>query len=151
MKLEEAIKSAKFKNEKHKAVLNLLYTSYWLKTNFIAAIKQNNITLEQFNILRILNGKYPNQISVKEAAARMLETNSNVPRIIDRLVLKKLVIRTVSPKDKRSSLISLTDNGLITIRNAIIVIDQLIEKELGTMEDDTATYLNDLLEKTRSR
>ena len=151
MKLEEAIKSAKFKNEKHKAVLNLLYTSYWLKTNFIAAIKQNNITLEQFNILRILNGKYPNQISVKEAAARMLETNSNVPRIIDRLVLKKLVIRTVSPNDKRSSLISLTDNGLITIRNAIIVIDQLIEKELGTMEDDTATYLNDLLEKTRSR
>src|SRR6187402_3135035 len=96
MTLEEAIKSSKFRDQRHKSVLNMLYTAYWLKSNFTTGLKEHGITIEQFNVLRILNGKHPEPMRVKDIGTRILETSSNVPRIIDRLVAKKLATRTPS-------------------------------------------------------
>ena len=109
MKLEEALKTTRFESEKHKAVLNLMYTTYWMKTHFNAVVKESGLTGEQYNILRILRGKYPEQMCVKDIGSRMIEKSSNVPRIIDRLIIKKLVRRTPSAEDKRETLVSLTD------------------------------------------
>jgi DNA-binding MarR family transcriptional regulator len=93
MTLEEAIKSTKFKGERHKAVVNVLYTAYWLRNNFTFALKELGITLEQYNVLRILNGKHPEMMRVKDIGSRIIEKSSNVPRIIDRLAAKELVKR----------------------------------------------------------
>ena len=59
VKLEEAIQSTKFKNEVHKAGLNILYTAWWLKTVMSKELKEFGLTHEQYNVLRILKGKYP--------------------------------------------------------------------------------------------
>src|SRR6476660_2824674 len=112
MKLEEAIKSNKFKNEVHKAGLNILYTAWWLKTAISKELKEYGLTHEQFNVLRILKGKHPERMCVRDIACRMIEKNSNVPRIVDRLELKKLVKRSVSQNDKRETAIILTPLGL---------------------------------------
>ena len=98
----------KFADDTHKATLNILYTAYWLKNNYSAAIKETGITMEQFNVLRILKGKSPDKMCVKDIGSRMIEKNSNVPRIIERLLNKEYVAKSTSEIDKRETLIAIT-------------------------------------------
>ena len=67
VKLEQAIQSTKFKDEVHKAILNTLYTAWWLKTVMSKELKEFGLTHEQYNVLRILKGKYPEQNSLSRA------------------------------------------------------------------------------------
>ena len=148
MKLEEAIKSNKFRNEVHKAGLNILYTAWWLKTNMSKELKEYGLTHEQYNVLRILKGKYPEQICVKEIACRMIEKNSNVPRIIDRLEIKKLVNRTSSDSDRRETVIVLTQAGINILQHSTERINKLMDKTM-LIDEQKAAELNGILEEIR--
>jgi DNA-binding MarR family transcriptional regulator len=149
VKLEQAIKSTKFKNETQKAALNVLYTAWWLKTHMSKGLKEFGLTHEQYNVLRILKGKYPEQICVRDIACRMIEKNSNVPRIVDRLEIKKLVKRTTSQLDKRETVITLTQAGILLLEASTKSIDQTMEN-VTTLSDSESIQLNKLLEKLRS-
>ena len=148
MKLEEAIKSNKFRSEVHKAGLNILYTAWWLKTMTSKELKKYGLTSEQFNVLRILKGKHPGQMCVRDVAGRMIEKNSNVPRIIDRLELKKLVKRSTSPNDKRETAISLTEAGINILELATGKVNKVFEDTI-VMKETSAEALNKLLEEIR--
>jgi DNA-binding MarR family transcriptional regulator len=148
VKLEEAIKSTKFKNEVHKAGLNILYTAWWLKTVMSKELKEFGLTHEQYNVLRILKGKYPEQMCVRDIACRMIEKSSNVPRIIDRLELKKLVKRSTSAVDKRETVITLTQSGITILDATTARVNKIMDGTLLISEQD-ATSLNLLLEKVR--
>ncbi len=149
MKLEEAIKSSRFTDASHKAAINLMYTSYWMKTHLNTVLKENGLTIEQFNVLRILKGKQPEQMCVKDIGSRMIEKSSNVPRIIDRLLVKKLVKRTPSKEDKRETLISLTEKGQMQVEDSNALVDALQKRIIGLDEKDAA-LLSELLEKMRT-
>lgn len=148
MKLEEAIKSNKFKSEVHKATLNILYTSWWLKTNMSKELKEYGLTQEQYNVLRILKGKYPEHICVKEIACRMIEKSSNVPRIIDRLEAKKLVKRTSSDSDRRETVIVLTPAGINILEHSTERINKLMDRII-VIDEEKARELNSILEELR--
>ncbi len=148
MKLEEAIKSSKFKGERHKAIVNILYTAYWLRNHFSIALKECNITLEQYNVMRILRGKHPEKMCVKDIGSRIVEKSSNVPRIIDRLVAKNLAVRSPSKEDKRETLVSITDAGLELLLQATTIMDNKRDEILG-IDDYAANELNELLERMR--
>lgn len=150
VKLEQALQTNKFKNEVHKAGLNVLYTAWWLKTLVSYELKVFDLTHEQYNVLRILKGKHPEQMCVKDIACRMIEKNSNVPRIIDRLVIKKLVKRSTSVEDKRETVITLTASGLHVLNQATIQINRFFDDYLSLPEEE-ATHLNMLLEKLREK
>jgi DNA-binding MarR family transcriptional regulator len=149
MKLEEALKTTRFQNETHKVTLNILYTAYWLKTNVSQWLKDSDLTSEQFNVLRILKGKDPEAMCVRDIASRMIEKSSNVPRIIDRLVAKNLVKRFPSTEDKRETLMELTDFGKETLLKANETLEQHTEGMIH-MEEEDARMLNELLEKLRA-
>jgi len=148
MKLEDVLKTNKFNDEVHKATLNILYTSYWMRDNVSSTMKEIGITSEQFNILRILKGKHPEAMCVKDIASRMIEKSSNVPRILDRLVAKELVMRTTSKEDKRETIISLTDAGMQTLQRANEELAAINKKTIG-INNEEAAVLNQLLEKLR--
>ncbi len=148
MKLEQAIQSNKFKSEVHKAVLHILYTAWWLKTLSAKELKEFGLTHEQYNVLRILKGKHPEQMCVRDIASRMIEKNSNVPRIIDRLELKKLVDRTTSQIDKRETVITITKGGIAILEASTLVMDEIMGRHL-LMPEEEAVTLNLLLEKIR--
>ena len=150
MKLEEAIKSNRFNDEQHKASVNVLYTAYWLKSHLSAALKEHGLTIEQHNVLRILKGAHPEDMCVKEIGSRIVEKSSNVPRIIDRLVTKKLVKRSQSKEDKRETLIVLTEKGIETIDVARKAIEKATTDVMNLDERESAT-LNALLEKMRAK
>ncbi|MGN6568351.1 MAG: MarR family winged helix-turn-helix transcriptional regulator [Flavipsychrobacter sp.] len=148
MKLEDAIKSSKFSDMRHKATLNLMYTTYWLKTHLSSALKEHDLTPEQYNVMRILKGKHPEQMCVRDIGSRMIEKSSNVPRIIDRLVAKKLVKRSTSKEDKRETLVTLTDKGIEKLLEANKTNERMSAEILGITNEEAGT-LNELLEKLR--
>jgi DNA-binding MarR family transcriptional regulator len=147
--LENAILSSKFGSQTQKAGLNVLYTAWWLKTLLSRELKALGLTHEQFNVLRILKGKHPEQMCVRDIARRMIEKNSNVPRIIDRLEIKKLVNRSTSSIDKRETVIKLTGDGMNILEIANKKVNELFKVVELTEED--ATQLNELLEKMRDK
>ncbi len=150
MELEQAIQSNKFRNEVQKAGLNILYTAWWLKTITYKELKDFGLTHEQYNILRILKGKHPQQMCVKDIASRMIEKNSNVPRIVDKLEDKKLVSRSQGEADGRQTVIELTQAGINILASCTIKINELYDKML-TINHKEAESLNTLLEKVRER
>jgi DNA-binding MarR family transcriptional regulator len=145
MTLEEAIKTSGFQNQRHKAAVNLMFTAYQLKSRISQVLKNYALTPEQYNVLRILKGSHPAPLCVKDIASRLIERNSNVPRIADRLELKKLVKRTISPEDRRETLMQITPAGLNLLEVATNAIETL-QNEIVTMSEEQAANLNQLLD-----
>lgn len=148
VKLEQVIKTNSFKSELHKACINLLYSSWWLKTVFSRDLKSLDITQEQFNVMRILKGKHPEKMNVKDIACRMIEQNSNVPRIIDRLEKKEWVTRAQCTNDARHSNIGLSLIGIEILTKANKIVDEVSNTKVNLTEVE-ALELNTLLEKMR--
>lgn len=111
-------------------------------------LKEFGLTHEQYNVLRILKGKHPEQMCVRNIACRMIERSSNVPRIVDRLELKKLVKRSTSAIDKRETVINLTQSGIAVLEASTLVLDKVME-EIIAVNPNEAHALNQLLEKMR--
>ncbi len=111
-------------------------------------MKQVGITMEQFNVMRILKGKHPVKMCVKDIGSRMIEKNSNVPRIVDRLESKGLVERATSAEDKRESLVSLTEKGILLLHQASKALDEA-DAPLIDITDEEAAIVNDMLDKMR--
>lgn len=150
VKLEEAIKSNKFRTEVQKAGLNILYTAWWLKTIMSRELKEYGLTHEQYNVLRILKGKHPQQMCVRDIACRMIEKSSNVPRIIDRLEDKKLVERNTSTEDKRETVITLTQAGIDILALSNDRVNNVLQENVA-IDEQCAQKLNALLEQVRSK
>lgn len=113
-------------------------------------LKIAGLTQEQYNVLRILKGKHPAAMCVKDIGSRMIEPNSNVPRIVERLVTKKYVDRSTSEIDKRETAIRLTDTGLNILTIANEKVDNIINNSV-ILNEDNASQLNALLENMREQ
>jgi DNA-binding MarR family transcriptional regulator len=148
VKLETAIQTKGFKNQKVKAVLNIMYTAYQVRCSVSDALKAYGLTPEQYNVLRILKGKHPEHMCVRDIAGRMLERSSNVPRIIDRLELKKLVKRSSSAEDKRETVVILTQAGINMLETVNVVVDASND-QICKLSDEDLEQLNDLLDRFR--
>lgn len=148
MRLEEAIKSTRFSSEEHKVTLNILYSAWWLKTALSKELKNFGLTHEQYNVLRILNGKHPEALCVRDIASRMIEKNSNVPRILDRLLKKKLIKRNTSKEDRRETVIQLTPTGLSLLQNSSNQITSAIDHQIRLTKQEAKT-INQLLDKMK--
>src|SRR5690606_27983237 len=98
MRIEDEIKS-RFKNDYHKLVVNIHLTSARIGERMQNEMKKFDLTMTQYNVLRILRGQNQNAVSVGLIKERMIERNSDVSRIIDRLVRKKLIERTENKTD----------------------------------------------------
>jgi len=86
MRIEEEIQSTNFEDIYHKAVINVSYTYGWLNNTFRCKFEKHKLTSQQFNVLRILRGQYPNAATVNLIKERMIDKMSDASRIVDRLV-----------------------------------------------------------------
>lgn len=148
MTIEEEIKQSKFKSPHQKAVLNLLFTANWIQNKQRELFEPYSITNQQYNILRILRGQHPNSISGAEIKSRMLDKNSDVSRLLDRLIGKKLAIKTPCPEDKRASNVSISSTGLDLLQKLDIDINNM-DKQLISLSREEAIQLSSLLDKCR--
>lgn len=149
MKIEEAIQQRKFKNSFLKAHVNILYTASCLNLHITHTLKPFGITMQQFNILRILRGMKGKPATVKLLTERMIDKTSNASRLVDKLVSKGLTDRRECPHDRRQVEIYITDAGLEKIAQATEAIDQMLAAEFSHLTESDAEHLSDLLDQIR--
>jgi DNA-binding MarR family transcriptional regulator len=148
MSIDEEIKSTNFEDNYHKAVINIGYTWGWLNNTFKCRFEKHKLTNQQFNVLRILRGQYPNPATVNLIKERMIDKMSDASRIVDRLVQKGLVSRCTNNKDRRAVDIRISDEGLKILS---IMDKEFKTKELlrNNMTEEEAGKLSELLDKLR--
>lgn len=147
MKIEEEIQN-RFDNERHKAGVNLIYTSNWFSDKISDVVKQHGLTMQQYNILRILRGIHPQPVSVKYIRERMLDKMSDVSRLVEKMREKGLVLRFACPEDRRNVNITISDQGLEILR--LVDPDLLVSQPIFShLTDDEVAQFNNLLDKLR--
>jgi DNA-binding MarR family transcriptional regulator len=148
MKIDKEIFSNKFENNHHKAIINLIYTYGWITNLLKQQLNKYKITLQQYNILRILRGQHPNPATINMLKERMLDKMSDASRIVDRLVQKELVIRFINTKDRRAVDILITKKGLDLLLKLDVEMSSknILDKNIDSIE---AGILSDLLDKMR--
>ncbi len=134
-----------FKNDKVKALLNIMYTANWIQTRQTAFFKPFGISSQQYNILRILRGA-GKAIPVQTIKDRMLERAPNATRLMDKLCTKELITRVPCPGDRRVVHIEIRKPGLALLER----IDRSNWPDpLKNLTFKEAAALSDLLDKIR--
>jgi DNA-binding MarR family transcriptional regulator len=110
--------------------------------------RSHGISSQQFNVLRILKGQFPNPSSLVLVRERMLDKESNASRLIDKLVLAGFARRDQCPEDRRQVDITITKAGMDLLSQINPELDELND-ELLQLEECEAQMLNDLLDKAR--
>jgi DNA-binding MarR family transcriptional regulator len=148
MGIEKDINQTNFKSEYQKGVINIIYTYNWVRENLQEIFDKENLTPQQFNILRILRGSQV-PLSTLQIRERMLDKMSDTSRIVDRLVIKGLAKKVVNKSDKRLVDVTISEKG----KKVLLNMDQFesdiegITKNLSPTEVKT---LNKLLDKIRN-
>ncbi|MEI6507123.1 MAG: MarR family transcriptional regulator [Bacteroidota bacterium] len=148
MQLEKEIQQPKFKSEKHKAVLNIFFTSGWLGCQQQRFLKEHGLSPQQYNVMRILRGQKGNPITINGIQERMLDKSSNASRLIDKLVEKNLADRVISKIDRRQVDIIITEKGLSLLKRIDSEIENMENFHSNITEKD-AKELNRILDKIR--
>jgi DNA-binding MarR family transcriptional regulator len=147
--LEDILKTKANLSLQKKTVLNISYSSIWMKDVISSVLKPFDISVEQFNVLRILRGQKGNPTNLQDIQDRMVSKMSNTTRLVDKLLLKGCVERFICEKNRRKVEIFITKDGL----NLLNEIDPIIEKtenELtATLNNQELETLNYLLTKIR--
>jgi DNA-binding MarR family transcriptional regulator len=148
MRIDEEIKSSNFEDNYHKMVINLSYTSGWLHNVMRCQFEKHNLTEQQFNILRILRGQFPNPSTVNLLKERMIDKMSDASRIVDRLVQKGLVSRCTNKRDRRAVDIRISEIGMDILKK---MDEEFKTKDFlqNNLTEEEAGQLSDLLDKLR--
>lgn len=150
MSIEKDIKNTVKLEPRQKTVINLAYTSNWLKEQSLAFFKGYDLSGEQYNVLRILRGQRGNPANLSTLQERMLNKMSNTTRLVDKLITKGLVTRQRCEGNRRKIEIFITKKGLdllADLDDKVIANNDQVTKNLNIEELET---LNILLDKLRA-
>lgn len=147
MEISKAIKST-FKSNQQKAIVNIRYTSNWMSNQQNAYMSKFDLSLAQFNILRILRGANE-RLMVNTVKDRMIEKSPNTTRLMDKLIEKGYMERERCEIDRRVVYVKITQVGLDLLKqiDADFEVAHLYTSKLS---DDEAETLSNLLDKIRS-
>ncbi len=149
MNIDKAIHQTKFSSEYQKLMINVIYSSNWITENQKKFLEPEDITPQQYNILRILRGSHK-PLSTLQIRERMLDKMSDTSRIVDRLLLKGFVDKKICATDKRLVDITINEKGLEMLQrldDRNFELDKMVTRSLT---EEEAKILNDLLDKMRN-
>ena len=147
MGIEKDIQQTNFRNEFQKMSINIIYTANWLNEKMGQILSTEDITQQQYNILRILRGSDA-PLSTLKIRERMLDKMSDTSRIVDRLIVKGLVEKTACAKDKRLVDITVTKKGLQLLEK-LDALNEQIDSILNGVSEKEAHTINQILDKLR--
>jgi DNA-binding MarR family transcriptional regulator len=147
MSIEKDINQSKFLDEHQKVMVNIIYSANWINERLKTFFDKEDITQQQFNILRILRGA-GKPISTLQIRQRMLDKMSDTSRIVDRLVLKGLVKKSACPVDKRLVDVSITVKGKKTLEKLDATQTEM-QSICANLTEQEAKAMSKLLDKMR--
>ncbi len=148
MKIEEELNQSKFRSNLHKAMVNVMFSNAWLSDRFKGVFKDYQLTAQQYNVLRILRGGYPEAMNPNEIKRVMIDKNPDLTRLCDRLLERGYIDRCVNDTNKRKMNIRINDKGLEILEKIDPLMDAVQSQKYGLSEEE-ALLLSDLLDKMR--
>ena len=149
--LKKRLKQQKFSNIEHEALLNLFIASNYIHSKLDTICNRYQITIGQFNVLRILKGAHPEGYPRGEIMRRMVEPAPDVTRLIDRLVKEDFVERYYSKDDRRLSLARITKEGINHLSKINPEVDKFILEYSSTLSKPEKEMLSNICEKLYSK
>lgn len=148
MTIEKQIKTGQLPLSR-KLTINILYTSQWANDLLVEALKPYDLSLQQFNVLRILRGQKAKPANLSTLNERMVAKASNTTRLVDKLLKKDLVSRSVCPSNRRKIEIKITQTGLKLLNTLDKEVTKAEETITSRLDDNEKEQLNKLLNKLR--
>jgi len=150
MSLEQQLKMRGFKSEYQKAHLNLLHTVFEMLYQEKQFFAQYDLTVNQYNVLRILRGQQGKPISIKDIRSRMLDRGSDVGRIVVRLEKKGFAKKMICECDRRAMDIMISEKGQSLINQIGDLTVGSVQAKVSKLTRKEAQKLNELLDKIRA-
>jgi DNA-binding MarR family transcriptional regulator len=150
MTIEEVIKSTVKMDNSKKVILNIMYTQNVIQDHFNELIKPYDLSVEQYNVLRILRGQKGNPANMCVIQERMLAKTSNTTRLVDKLLLKDFVTRNVCPDNRRKIEVLITQKGLDILQELDPKVNEHEREFAENLSPQDLELLNQLLEKYRT-
>jgi len=147
--LESGLKTTSQLPLPKQTVINLFLTNIWIKNDLLTVLKPHDLSLEQFNVLRILRGQKGNPINLQDIQERMVNKMSNTTRLVDKLILKGFVKRNQCEANRRKIEIYITSDGLNILKELDTIIDKTEKNITSNLSKTELEQLNTLLLKLK--
>lgn len=149
LKIEDIIQTKAMLSDSKRAIINILYTESWISERIAATLKPYDISIQQFNVLRILKGQNGKPAQLSTIQNRMVSKMSNTTRLVDKLIKKNYVHRITCPSNRRKVEITITKSGQAFLEEVNIIIEQFETNITTSLTNEELVLLNDLLNKLR--
>ncbi len=133
-----------------KLILNVMYSQNIIADKLMETLKPYDISIEQFNVLRILRGQKSNPVNMGFLQDQMVAKTSNTTRLVDKLLLKELVDRQICPENRRKMEVIITEKGLKLLEIVDKLVEETEENIVSVFSDQEKEQLLTLLEKFKT-
>ena len=147
MNVEERIKTEGEIPLERRTIIHLMLVANSINDKMSLALKPFDISIQQFNVLRILRGQKGKPANLSTLNERMVTKMSNTTRLVDKLIIKEFVERHICPSNRRKVEISITDKGLEQLSKLDVLITETESRLLNEFTVDELKQLNILLHK----
>jgi DNA-binding MarR family transcriptional regulator len=150
-RLQQELKQRRsFASEAQEAAVGVMRTADVLKRHMAGVIEAYGVTMQQYNVLRILRGAHPDSLPTLEIGNRLIEMMPGITRLLDRLEEKGFVRRERDPQDRRLVNCWITQPGLDLLKDMDEPVLLADEEFMKHMSKKDVRALIDLLDRVRS-
>jgi DNA-binding MarR family transcriptional regulator len=149
MGLEIDIKQGKFNSEYQKLFINIAFTNSYLTNLLNNYLKPFGLSMQQYNVLRIMRGQHPSPVSINSITDRMIDKMSNASRLVDKLHSKELVERNKCLADGRQVDVLLSSKGIEILKKMDEIMPSF-EAKFSNVSAQDAEKVNKLLDQLRN-
>lgn len=151
-KLQKELKQNKsFRSLEEETILNVARTAEYLTSALSSVLKAANLTVAQYNALRILRGAGSGGLSCGEISERMVTKESDITRLLDRIEARSFISRERPADNRRTVVARITDEGEGVLAELDASVDELHQNLVAHLGVKKLTNLKDLLETVRNR
>ncbi len=147
MNVEEILKTEKKLPLESRSVIHVLLVNRKIGESITAALKPFGVSPQQFNVLRIVRGKQGKPANLSDLNERMVTPMSNTTRLVDKLLHKGFLNRTVCPSNRRKIEITLTAKGADALSEMDKVVTNMEQELVAGFSQQELSLLNELLDK----
>lgn len=149
MNIEETLKTGNLPASR-KLSLSILVTANYINDQVAESLKPFDISIPQFNVLRILRGQKGKPANLSTIQERMVSKMSNTTRLVDKLIAKELAERIVCEANRRKVEISITNKGLELLKELDPKVDAVENEMTQNISEKEIKIITESLNKMRS-
>lgn len=139
-----------FRTRAQECLVGLLRTADRVRRELTRVVEPHGVTLQQYNVLRILRGAGEAGLPTLEVGERMIEHAPGITRLLERLDAKGLVTRERGPRDRRQVFVRITPRGLGLLAALDEAVNRADQRSMGGLPDEDVARLVGLLDRLRA-